>query len=476
MSPLRASENLPPAEVVRAALVALRDRWWLVVLAVIVAAGGWLAWDGRKGGEHTARVLMTFPRTLDGSALVAIGVTAPPPPTGADLKSDIVLRRLERRGSPSLDYLRDHLQVVQQGDELSAELRARAPSRAAALNLASRWATNFILTRNAVIAGQLTTARDALRRDLASARKARNAGGVAAARDRLRRLALASRTVQPDAQVVAAAAPITTGRSKAVTLGLFVASGLLLGAALALLAAWWDRRLRTPAALAAALRAPLVGVLPRDSVTAFRRAADELRLNLELLAGGDSPSSILVAGADGQTSAEQVQEIVAAALSRAGSSVVLATWTSNGRDATGTVPLQESFVLSGSWREAKPRLDQLGRSGVAIVNAGHPNPVEEAVLAARDFDVFLVCGTVGVTRADDVEVLADRLRLIPDVTAAVVAFEPSRRRSGRRRLPIRRGREIGEARQDAEDESGHHPDADAREHERQERREAHSQR
>ena len=475
MSLLRGSENLPPAEVVRAALVALRDRWWLVVLTAIVAAGGWLAWDGHKGDEHTARVLMAFPRTLDGSAFVAIGVVAPPPPTGAELRSDIVLRRLQRRRSPSLDYLRDHLQVVQHGDELSAELHARAPSQTAALSLASRWATNFILARNAVIGAQLTTARDSLRRDLSTARKARDARGVADARDRLRRLALASRTVQPDAQVVAAAAPISTGRSKAVTAALFVASGVLLGAALALLAAWWDRRLRTPAALAAAVSAPLVGVLPRDDVTAFRRAADELLLNLELLAGGDPPSSVLLAGADDQTSAEQVQEILAAALSRAGSSVVLAAWTSNGGDTDGTVPLQESFVLSGSWREAKPRLDQLGRNGVAIVNAGHPNPVEEAVLAARDFDAFLVCGTVGVTRADDVEVLADRLRLMPGVTAAVVAFEPSRR-GGRPRLPIRRGREVGEARQHAEHEAGHHPDADSREHERQERREAHSER
>src|SRR3954469_3228110 len=99
MSPLRGSENLPPAEVVRAALVALRDRWWLVVLTAIVAAGGWLAWDGLKGDEHTARVLMAFPRTVDGTALVAIGVTAPPPPTGAELRSDVVLQRLQRRGA-----------------------------------------------------------------------------------------------------------------------------------------------------------------------------------------------------------------------------------------------------------------------------------------------------------------------------------------------------------------------------------------
>lgn len=474
MSPLRGAENLPPAEVVRAALAALRARWWLVVLTAIVAAGGWLAWDGLKSDEHTARVLMAFPRTVDANALVAIGVTAPPPPSGAELRSDVVLRRLQRRGRPSLNYLRDHLQVVQHGDELSAELRARAPSRGVAMSLASRWATAFVLVRNADIGGQLTIARDALRRDLASARKAGNARAVADARDRLVRLLLARRTIQPDAEVVAAAEPITTGRSKAVTVALFVAFGLLLGAALALFAAWWDRRLRTPAALAAALGAPLVGILPRDSVGAFRRAVDGLRLNLELLAGGEPPASVLVASADAQTSAEQVQESLAAALSRAGSGVVLAAWTSNGRDATAASPPQEGFVLSGSWREAKPRLDQLGRSGVAIVNAGHPSPVEEAVLAARDFDVFLLCGTVGVTRADDVEILAERLRLMPGVTAAVVAFEPSRRR--RRIRPVPRGGEIDEARQSAEDEAGHHSDADAREDERQERREAHSQR
>jgi hypothetical protein len=445
-----------------------------VLLTGIVAAGGWLAWNGVKSDEHTARVLMAFPRTVDANALVAIGVAAPPPPNGAELRSDVVLRRLQRRGRPSLDYLRGHLQVVQHGDELSAELRAQAPSSGAAMDLASRWATSFVLVRNAQIGGQLTITRDALRQDLASARKAGNAGAVADARDRLARLLLARRTIQPDAEVVAAAQPITTGRSKAVTVALFVAFGLLLGAALALFASWWDRRLRTPAALAAALRAPLVGVLPRDSRSGFLRAADGLRLSLELLAGGEPPASVLVASVDAHTSAEQVQEILAAAVSRAGSRVVLAAWTANGRDATAASLPHEGLVLSGSWREAKPRLDQLNRSGVAIVTAGRPNPVEEAVIAARDFDVFLLCGTIGVTRADDVEVLAERLHLMPDVKAAVVAFEPSPRRRRSRR--VSRGGEIDEARQSAEDEAGHHSDANPREGERYERSEAHGQR
>ena len=473
MSPLRGTENVPPAEVARAALASLRDRWWLVVVTAIVAAGAWFAWDSLKGDEHTARVLMAFPSTVDSSTFVAIGVTAPPPPTGSELRSDLVLRKLQRRGAPSLDYLRDHLEVVQHGDEQSAELRARASTDRAAVGLATRWATNFVLTRNADIAAQLTVARNALRRDLVVARRSGSASGAADARDRLRRLTVASRTVQPDAAVVASAAPVAVGRSKALTAALFVVSGVLLGAALALVAAWWDRRLRTAASVAATLRAPLVGVLPRDS-TGFRRAADELRVNLELLRGGRPPSSVLVASIDEHTSAEQIQETLAAAMARAGSGVVLASWAMNGRGDASS-PAQERFVLSGSWSEAKPRLDELGRRGVAIVSAGHPSPAAEAVVAARDFDVFLLCGTVGLTTADDAEELARGLRLMPDITYGVVAFEPSGRRGDRRR-PRSRGREIDEARQDAEDEPRHHRDADSREDERQERRQAHRQR
>jgi hypothetical protein len=475
MSALRATENLPAIEVVRSAVAALRDRWWLVVATVIVAAGGWLAWDQIAPREHTASVLVEFTRPLDNPTFAALGVAALPSPTGADLVSEPVLKTLQTRKRPSIDYLRDHLRVDQHGVEGSAELRARASSTARAVALANRWATNFVLYRNGQIAQQLVSARKAVRQDLARARKAHSGSSATAARDRLARLSVASRTVVGDTAVVSAATPVSDDNRGLSSFALTAISGLLLGCALALLAAWWDRRFRTPAAIAAAMRAPLVGVLPRDS-TAFRRAAASLGANLDLLTGGEAPSRILVTSVDATTSAEQVQEVLAAAYARAGTSVVLASWVLEGGGDDAPSPLQEHFVMRGTWRQIRPRIEQLGRQGVVIVSAGLASRAEEALLAARDFDAILLCGTVGLTRTDDVEALAERLDLVPDVRPGVVVFEPSRRRRGRGRpLPSAR-RQIDEPREDSENESRHRTDADAGEYERQEREKAESQR
>jgi hypothetical protein len=484
MSPLRGSENLPAIEVARSALAALKERWWLVLLPLIVAVGGAVAWDQLRADEHTARVLVAFDATANSPTFVSLGVSVPVPPNGAELVSDDVLRRLQKKGRPSLAYLRDHFEVVQHREEGQAELRARAASKKAAVNLANAWATTFVVSRNEQIGAQLRATRAALRRDLARAERTKDRPAVGDLRDRIARASVASRTALPDTKVVASAAPLSDNRLGAADYVLIAAFGLCLGIGLTLLLAWFDGRVRTPAALAAALRTPLVGRVPVGDGTPeedeARRELEQLRVNLELARGGEFPSGLLVTSVDAQTSAARVAEALASALRDDGRTVVLASWAPKGGPSTAP-PLGEDgdTPLSGSWRNVQPSLAGLGSpSDVVILSCGPLNETAEPLLAAQDFDAWLLCGTVGSTRADQAATFGTYVSSLAKAPLGVVACErlPSGGRASRDgRVSRFRRREVGELGHDAEHEPGDHPDPQPGEHEGQEGEKAHSQ-
>lgn len=268
----------PEADTLSGALQVLAERWWIIVLSVLVAVGATLALVSREADRYEATAKVQFGQSGLSQALgggSGAGLSANDPQRDAStvlaLASSSQVAEAARAAlgtSRTASDLLGDVTVTAEPDANLIDLTASAADAGAAAQTANAFATAFVATR-------------------ADANKARIDEGVASLRSELGRLRpkapervalnqqlstlLALRAVENGgAEVVSQAsapgAPSSpTPRRDGVVAAIL---GLGAGLVLAFVADLLDRRLRRPADFEAAYGAPVLAALPSS---AFRR-------------------------------------------------------------------------------------------------------------------------------------------------------------------------------------------------------------
>src|SRR4051794_9523998 len=234
-------------EILDAGRAALRDRRKLIILCVVIPTILAILVNAASP-KYQATAVLAFTPLTSNEELITLGVPAQPPPTGAQLLQDDVLRRVAQSDLTLFESpaeLRNRLQVRQAAGSLQADLLATAPTAADAVRLVNTWATAVVESRNAAISAAFDKARGAL--DTARA-NLKGTGRDPALERTLRvqaaRFVTARAALQGDTQVVATGTAGAVSHRKfseivAAVLGLFVGVGLALALAV------FDRRVRT---------------------------------------------------------------------------------------------------------------------------------------------------------------------------------------------------------------------------------------
>lgn len=295
----------------------LKSRWWLIVVAVVVATGGIYAYYARKANVYSASTLVYYQDPGD-------PITGLPSPQSTDRtvqnvaslldsreNAAAVARRIGFRGGPQ--QLLDSVSVSSKTGEDFVQVSASGSTPAEAASIANAFAGQFVASLNGAYLTRVSNALKLSQAQLATTPKgAASDLQTANLLDQVNRLELALRVpTNPAKQVNRALPPGGPTSPKPVRNALFALLIALLGSiALAYGLERFDRRLRDPEELERAYAgSPLLAVLPhaddpvpvRDGTAVlggdFREPFRVLRTNIELASVDSPPRTIVVSSA-----------------------------------------------------------------------------------------------------------------------------------------------------------------------------------
>lgn len=416
----------------------LTSRWWLILVAVVVATGGVYAYFARKPNVYTTSTLVFYQDPGD-------PLTGLPSPQSTDRtvqneaslldsreNAAAVARSISYQGTP--DQLLQQVTVTSKTGEDFIQVAAQAGTAQEAAAIANAFAGRFVSSLNGVYLDRIATGVR-----VSEAQLAQTPGGLASSvqranlLDQINRLELAGKVpTTPAKQIDPALPPTSPSSPKPLRNALFALLISLVGAvALAYGLERFDRRLRNPEDLESAYGTPLLAVLPhsdspapvRDGASTlsgdFREPFRVLRANIDLAALDSPPRTIVVSSAAPGEGKSTVVRNLALAFHEAGRRVVVVDLDLRhpalgnlfgapvGRGITDVLrhdaDLDEAIIDIGS---ALPVLDELiadggppprltgngsnghhenglGETGLSLLLAGAPPANPPAVLASR---------------------------------------------------------------------------------------------
>jgi non-specific protein-tyrosine kinase len=294
----------------------LTSRWWLILIAVIVATAGVYAYYARKPNVYTTSTLVFYQDPGD-------PVTGLPSPQSTDRtilneaqllnsreNAAAVAKSIGFSGTP--EDLLAAVSVTSKTGEDFVSIAAQAGDPNEAAKIANAFAGQFVNSLNNAYKTRLQGLLRASQQQLTQ-----TPGGVAADAQRanllsqINRLELAVKFPTEPAQQINPALPPTSPSSPKPVRNAFFAFVLALVGAIALAYGLerFDRRLRDPEEVEEAYASPLLAVLPHSDDPApaaggmaalsgdFREPFRTLRTNIELATVDTPPRTILVSSA-----------------------------------------------------------------------------------------------------------------------------------------------------------------------------------
>jgi polysaccharide biosynthesis transport protein len=294
----------------------LMSRWWLILLAVVVATGGVYAYYARKPNQYTTSTLVFVQNPGD-------PVTGLPTPASTDRTVENEASLLYNRATAALvareigyhgsaQSLLSTVSITSKPGEDFVQVTAQAGDPQQAANIANGFAQEL---STSLIGAYKTRIGKAIQETQAQlAQTPTGAAGIverSALTDQLDRLQLALHIpTQIAQQVNPALAPASPSSPKPVRNALFALVLALVGAiAVAYGLERFDRRLKNPDEMEAAYGKPLLAVLPHTTDPApkrdgepilgpdFREPFRLLRTNVELASVDAPPRTIVVSSA-----------------------------------------------------------------------------------------------------------------------------------------------------------------------------------
>jgi len=309
--------NLTPQPRLVDYLRPITTRWWLIVIAVVVATGGVYAYYARKPNVYTASTLVYVTNPGDPVS----GIQAAPTTdrnvfdTASLLDTSgtaaVVARKIHYAGSPS-DLLGDVSITSKSGEDfIQVTANAGTPQQAAAI--ANGFGAQFVTALAANYTARIDEAIRTLEGDLLlPSNQGPNAAlARAGILNQLQGLKLDRQVPQVVAQHVNPATPPSSPSSPKPTRNALFALLIALVGGIALCFGFerFDRRLKTPEEIESAFAIPVLGVVPHsddpDPIEGgaaalgsdFREPFRSVRTNLELAAVDTPPRTIVVTSA-----------------------------------------------------------------------------------------------------------------------------------------------------------------------------------
>lgn len=294
----------------------LTARWWLILVAVVVATGGVYAYYARKPNVYTASTIVYV--TEPGNPVTGVQAAAPTDRDVADAaallasraNSAAVARRIGFSGSPQ--SLLGSVSITSKQGEDFVQVSAQSGSATEAAAIVNGFAHQFVSSLTNAYTTQVGDAIRTARRQLAQAPPG-PAGEVARGDLTNQLYTLEQEQAVPTTiaeQVNQAQVPTAPTSPKPVRNALFAFLLSLVGAiAVAYGLERFDRRLKDPEEVEGAYGAPLLAVLPHTDVPApllgsepvlgadFREPFRVLRTNIELASVDSPPRTIVVSSA-----------------------------------------------------------------------------------------------------------------------------------------------------------------------------------
>ncbi|MFA9270486.1 MAG: polysaccharide biosynthesis tyrosine autokinase [Baekduiaceae bacterium] len=271
-------------------LKALRRRWWIVAICVIVTPAAALAFSLSQEKQYSATATLLFQDArLDNQLLGdTTYVDSDQERTAATNTAIAQLGTIQRRTEaavanrfPDVDV---NVSVEQSGTDNLGTVTATAPSPTAAAVIATRFAEEFITFRRGAERETVTRAIALLERRIARLERTDGPRSeIEQLETRKQDLENLSAVQTGNVQLVERAevpdSPSSPKTRRNVALGIFL--GGLLGIALALLVDRLDRRIRDESEIEDSVEAPVLGVVPQSKAIARQKGG------LEALRPGD---------------------------------------------------------------------------------------------------------------------------------------------------------------------------------------------
>lgn len=294
----------------------LRARWWLVVVAVVLATAGVYAYYAHKPNVYTTGTLVYV--TDPGDPVTGVQAAPATDRNVDDVASlfdsrsnaAIVARKIGYPGSPQ--QLLAQVSVTSKTGEDFIQIGAQSGSPRQAAAIANAFAQQFVASLSSTYTSRISDAIQQIKSQLAQTTPGA-AGQLSRAglQTQLQVLTIDLRVPTTVAQQVnPALAPAAPSAPKPLRNALFAFFISLVGAiALCYALERFDRRLKTPEDLEAAYGSPMLAVLPhtddtmamRDGAGAlgrnFREPFRVLRTNIELASVDAPPRTIVVSSA-----------------------------------------------------------------------------------------------------------------------------------------------------------------------------------
>jgi non-specific protein-tyrosine kinase len=294
----------------------LASRWWLILVAVIVATGGVYAFYARKPNVYSTATLVYYHDPGD-------PVTGIPSPASTDRSvanqatllysrntAVAVANKIHYGGTP--ESLLQHVSITSKPGQDFVQISVQAGDPRQAATIANTFAQQLVSSLNGAVTLRIANALKTSQAQYAQ-RPRGSAADVQSANlsDQINRLQLALKVPSTVAsQVEPASAPSTPSAPKPARNALFALILSLVGAiAVAYGLERFDRRLKNPDEMENAYARPLLAVLPhtpepapmRDGGPAlgsdFREPFRVLRTNVELASVDAPPRTIVVSSA-----------------------------------------------------------------------------------------------------------------------------------------------------------------------------------
>lgn len=253
-------------------LKALRRRWWIVAICVIVTPAAALAFSLSQQKEYSATATLLFQKSNVGQDL--LGVTdynvdqEREAATNTALASlDVIYDRTEAALKPRVPDPNVNVTVSQSGTDDLAQVVATDPNPRVAALTATTFAEEFVAFRRQSQRESIDRAIGLLERRIerlrnADANQASIDKLVAQLRDLQNLASIQTGNVQLVERASVPDTPSSPKTKRNVALGIFL--GLLLGVALALLVDRLDRRIRDADEIEDSVEAPVLGVVPQS--------------------------------------------------------------------------------------------------------------------------------------------------------------------------------------------------------------------
>lgn len=294
----------------------LRERWWVILLAMVITTGFAAAYASTREKRYTATATLFF-RNTTGNLLDSnqSGPSDPAREAATNFKLvslTIVADRTARSLGVQLKDVTGSVTVSSSGQTDLVNVAAETTSPQRSARIANAYARSYIDFRRAADQRQLSSAIDQLQRSLDALPPEQQDGSEGERlRDRIDQLTVARALTTGNAELAQPATPPSKSSYPKVmtTIVLGAIFGFAIGLALAVVLARLDRTVRDPEELQTIFRLPVIGSIPRSRQLRSgtgdvaqlgpreEEAFKELRAYLRILDSERSISPLLVVSA-----------------------------------------------------------------------------------------------------------------------------------------------------------------------------------